>query len=153
MKINYIFIPLITIATAWIGNYLTFGGMAWYKTINLPSWTPPGFIIGTVWTILFILAAISAIIVWNAEMPDEKLALIVIFFVVNALLNIGWSLLFFNLHLIGASVFEAGFLGLSVLALVIFIWPVSVLAAALLIPYFLWVSFATYLTYSVWIIN
>jgi tryptophan-rich sensory protein len=153
MKLNYFIIPLITIVTAWLGSYLTSGGMTWYKTINLSVWIPSGAFIGAVWTVLFILATISALIVWNSEISDERLALIVIVFILNALLNVGWSLLFFNLHFIGWAVLEAGILGLSVLALIILIWPISALASVLLIPYAIWVAFATYLTYSVYLLN
>ncbi|OGZ33666.1 MAG: hypothetical protein A2Y98_01900 [Candidatus Portnoybacteria bacterium RBG_19FT_COMBO_36_7] len=156
MKINYILIPLAAFAVAGIGSLLTSSGMAWYKTIRLPAWTPDGSIIGTVWTILFILAAISVLIVWNSSLGPEqagRFKLIVAVFVINAVLNVGWSFLFFNQHLLVSSVFEAGLLALSVIALVILIWPVSRLAASLLIPYAAWVSFATYLTFSVWSLN
>ncbi|MFH0852087.1 MAG: TspO/MBR family protein [bacterium] len=156
MKLNYIIIPLITIATALLGSILTSGGMDWYKIIAKPSWTPPGSFIGAVWTILFILATISALAVFNSSLREGqagRLKLIVAIFILNAILNVSWSLLFFNQHLLGAAVFEAGLLGLSVVALVILIWPVSRLSASLLIPYAAWVFFATFLTYKVLIMN
>jgi tryptophan-rich sensory protein len=127
--------------------------MGWYKTIKLPSWTPSGSVIGTVWTILFILAAISALIIWNQLAHDSRFWWIVVLFILNAVLNVGWSWLFFNQHFLGAAIFEAGLLGLSVVALVILIWPASALAAALLLPYAAWVAFATFLTYNVWSLN
>jgi tryptophan-rich sensory protein len=153
MKPNYVIIPLITIAVAVVGSFITSGGMAWYRSITLPSWTPPGSVIGTVWTVLFILATISALIVWNGAPHDARLRWIIAIFLLNAVLNIGWSLLFFGAHQMGAAVWEAGVLGLTVVALVIFIWPLSTLAALLLVPYAGWVAFATYLTYSVWRLN
>lgn len=153
MKLNYIVIPLITFLTALSGSLLTSGGMKWYKSIKLPSWTPAGSVIGAVWTILFILAAICALIVWNKFPHDGRWQLIVAIFILNAILNVFWSFLFFNQHWLGVAAFESAALGLSVLALVILIWPGSVLAASLLIPYAAWVGFATFLTYTVWTLN
>jgi len=155
MKLSYIIIPLITVLTAGIGSLLTSGGMSWYKSINLPSWTPAGSIIGAIWTTIFILSAASALIVWNtsANMGQTRLSWIAGVFIANAVLNVLWSYLFFNQHLIAPAIFEAGILGLSVIALIVLIWPISELAALLLFPYAGWVCFATYLTYSVWLLN
>lgn len=153
MKPNFIIIPLITIGVASLGSWLTQKGMEWYQNLKLPSFTPAGSVIGTVWTVIFVLVTISALIVWNRLVTEKNFGIIIIIFLVNALLNIGWSYLFFNLNYIGPAVLEAGFLGLSVLALIILIWPYSAPAAILLLPYLGWVGFATYLTYSVWLLN
>ena len=154
MKLNYFIIPLFTIAVAWAGSAVTAAGMAWYKTINLPGFTPPGAVIGAVWTVIFILATVAALIFWNSTTSlSPKFWLVVVLLVLNGLLNFLWSYLFFGQHLIGVAVFEAALLGLSVIALIILIWPVSRLAAILLLPYAGWVGFATYLTYSVWQLN
>ncbi len=153
MKPNYIIIPLITILTAVFGGWLTSGGMKWYKTIKLPDWTPPGSFIGAVWTIIFILSTISALIAWNKTPHNYTFWWIIGTFLVNAILNVFWSYLFFNQHLIGPAIFEAALLGLSVIALIVFIWPIAYWAALLLIPYAAWVVFATYLTYAVWFLN
>jgi len=153
MKLNYIVIPLVTIAVSVVGGLITGGGMAWYRSIKLPSWTPPGSTIGAVWTVLFILATISALIVWNGLPHDTRFQWIVAIFLLNAILNVGWSWLFFGQHFMGTAVWEAGVLGLTVIALVILIWPLSILAALLLVPYAFWVAFATYLTWSVWRLN
>ncbi|MFA6533716.1 MAG: TspO/MBR family protein [Patescibacteria group bacterium] len=152
MKLNYFLIPLFTIAVAWFGSLITSRGMAWYRTINLPAWTPAGGVIGAVWTVIFLLATISALLVWNGHRP-ERLAWIFGLFILNGLLNFAWSYLFFGQHLLGAAVWEAGALGLSVVGLIILIWPLSRLAAGLLLPYAAWVTFATYLTYNVWSLN
>lgn len=153
MKLNYFIIPLVTLVTALAGSFLTSGGMDWYKKINLPGWTPAGNIIGTVWTILFILATISALLVFNQAVHNKKLNWIIAAFLANAVLNVYWSWLFFSQHFLGWAIIEAGILGLSVLVLIIMIWPLSRLAAYLLMPYLAWVSFATFLTYMVWSLN
>ena len=120
LKTNYIVIPLITIATISVGSWITSAGMNWYKTINLPQFTPPGSFIGMVWTTLFILATISALIVWNKIVRQRKI-IIGSAFILNVLLNVGWSFLFFGLHLIGPAIYEAALLGMSVLVLIILI--------------------------------
>ena len=153
MKPNYLIIPIITVLIAALGSFLTSGGMIWYKTINLPSWTPPGSFIGSVWTIIFILSTSSALIIWNSTTHNQTFWVIVSIFIVNACLNVLWSLLFFRTHLIGGAVLEAGLLGLTVITLIILIWPISKIASILLFPYAGWVAFATYLTYSVWVLN
>jgi benzodiazapine receptor len=153
MRLNYILIPLVVFLTAFIGGRITSGGMAWYRTIKLPSWTPPGGVIGAVWTVLFILSAASALIVWNTAPHDGRFWAVVTLFLVNACANVFWSYLFFGVHHIYAAIWEAVFLCLTVLGLIWLIWPVSLVAALLLVPYAAWVAFASYLTYSVWLLN
>ncbi len=154
MKINYLLIPLFYVFVSTIGSLFTGQGVSsWYKTINLPSWTPPGSVIGIVWTIIFILTAISALIVWNKFNHNYAFWVIAVLFLVNGLLNIFWSYLFFSQNLLGWAALEAALLGASVYALIVLIWPLSTLAASLLIPYAGWVTFATYLTYLVYKLN
>ena len=155
MKANYIIIPLITILVALTGSVLTGWGIAWYHGLNFMSWTPSGMLIGIVWTILFILSTVSALIVYNQKNRAGESAfwLIMILLAVNAALNIMWSFIFFTLHFLSLAIIGAFILGLSVAALIILIWPRTKLAAILLIPYAGWVFFATYLTYSIWLLN
>lgn len=153
MKLNYIIIPLIVFLVAFAGSLITSGGMDWYKTINLPAWTPLGSVIGAVWTTIFILSAISALIVWNRFPRGRRFSWVFIIFGINALLNIFWSYLFFGKNLLDFAFWEAGFLFISVVLLIILIRPVSRLAAILLYPYAIWGAFATYLTYTVWMLN
>ncbi len=156
-KPNYILIPLFTFMVSYCGSLFTSSGMEWYATIAKPTWTPPGMIIGLVWTAIFILATISALRVWNKKYTKAErynhILWIMVLFIVNGILNIEWSFLFFYTHNIFAAFIEAVLLGLSVLALVFVIWPVSRLASALLIPYLGWVTFASYLTYIVYTMN
>lgn len=153
IKLNYVVIPLVTILTALLGSFLTSGGMGWYSTIKLPAFTPPGYVIGMVWTAIFIISTIAALIFWNRATHNNKKVMVGIFLLTNAILNIAWSFLFFDLHLIKFAIFESGLLLLSVIELIIVILPTSRTAALLLVPYAGWVSFATYLTYVVWTLN
>jgi tryptophan-rich sensory protein len=152
-KSNYLFIPLIVVLVSTIGGFLTDSGMNWYETINTPSFTPPGSVIGAVWTVIFILCAISALLVWNKTKHDKIFRIIVVIFLLNAFLNVLWSALFFNQQMISASLIEIFILNATNLALIILIWPRSKPASALLMPYFAWVSFATYLLYNIWQLN
>lgn len=153
MKFNYFVIPLIVAAVAVLGGRVTQAGMVWYRTIKLPEWTPSGSFIGMMWTAIFILTAVCAVMVWNSFPRDWRFQTIISLFLLNAALNVFWSYLFFGKHLLGWAVLEAGALAASVFGLIFLIWPVSVPAASLLILYALWSSFATYVTYSVWILN
>lgn len=128
-------------------------GMTWYDTIALPPWTPFSPLISAAWTTIFILTSISAILIWNHPTKDHHLRAITHLFILNGILNISWSILFFGLHLLGVAVIESVLLDLSILALIIFIRPRSPLAAILLIPYAAWVAFATYLSYAIWKLN
>lgn len=153
LKPNYLIIPIITVVVSVLGSYLTDLGMDWYDTINLPEITPPGSVIGAVWTVIFILSTISALLVWNLSKRNKRFWWIIGIFIANAILNVFWSGLFFSLHLIGASIIEMIILEISVLALIVLIWPISRWASVLLIPYAGWVIFATYLAINIWKIN
>jgi tryptophan-rich sensory protein len=150
---SYVVVPLVTLFVAALGSAITGSGMRWYQTINLPSWTPSGQVIGAVWSVIFILTALSALLVWNHFPRDRRFAWVVIFFVLNAVLNVAWSYIFFSLHNIATAVDEAVFLCFSVIVLMVIIWPGSRFAASLLIPYVLWSAFAAYLTAAVWWLN
>ncbi|MFH1632302.1 MAG: tryptophan-rich sensory protein [bacterium] len=150
---HLISIPLIVLATALAGSWLTQGGMDWYSTIALPVWTPSGEIIGMVWTTIFILSGAAAIIAWRSMPRNTIFAATFIAFIANAFLNIFWSFLFFRLHIIDAAFLEAGLLAGSVLFLIGLTWERARIASILLIPYLMWVSFATYLTFKIFELN
>jgi translocator protein len=160
MRLNYIIIPLITIDVAVVGSlYSSRGVQGWYQTINKPAFTPPGSVIGTIWTVIFILSTIAAIMVWNdpsrlagPALPTRFLWIAAIF-LLNAFLNVFWSYLFFEKHQMFAAIWEAIALDLTVIVLIALIWPISRLSSALLMPYALWGAFASYLTYTVWGMN
>lgn len=160
MRLNYIIIPLVTIAVSVIGSLFTNVGLRdWYKQIEKPSITPPGQVIGMVWTVIFLLTMTSALIAWNSHRPwgaiprDNRFWWIMGLFLANGFLNVFWSYLFFTKHLIYISMFDELFLELTVIALIALIWKISPLASLLLLPYAGWVIFATWLTYSVWKLN
>ena len=154
LKLNYFIIPLIVIGVSVVGSVFTSQSVnGWYQTLNLPSWTPPGSIIGAVWTVLFILIAISALIFWNRAKRNRIFGVIVGVFLLNAVLNVLWSYLFFGKHLMMWGFVEIIFLEFSIIALIVMIWPFSRIASVLLWPYAGWVALAGYLNYLIWILN
>lgn len=149
----YFLTPLLIFLTAFFGGRVTQENMDWYQTINLPPWTPPGFLIGMVWTLIFILLFFAIILFLKKEKDKTRFWIVFLIFLFNLFLNFFWSYLFFKLHLIGWAVIEAFLLGISVFALIILIWPVSKKAPLLLLPYLFWTFFATFLTASVFLLN
>jgi len=154
MHLSYILIPLVTILVAFVGGRLTVASVkTWYVGLRKPSWTPPGAVIGTVWTVLYILAALSALIVLNLPDGASVPAMIAVLFYLNAAVNVFWSYVFFYLHKMGPAIWVCLFLDITIILLIQFIAPISPLAAWLLVPYAAWVTFASYLNYRVWEMN
>lgn len=154
LKLNYFIIPGLIIALSILGSVFTNQSLNdWYLALNLPSWVPSGQIIGIVWTIIFIFLTISILIFWNRAERNNKFWLITGMFLLNGLLNLLWSYLFFVENLVFLAFIEAILLALSVVVLIILLWSVSRLASVLLIPYALWVSFASFLTHVIWQLN
>jgi tryptophan-rich sensory protein len=153
LKLNYLFIPLFVVITASAASYFADVGRSWYKTINLPQWTPSNLIMVIVWITIFILTSASVLIVWNRYSSQKSFGVIISLFVLNALLNVGWNILFFTQQQIGLAFFQAILLAVNVVILIVLIWRFCPLAACLLFPYSLWVGFATVLTYNVWMLN
>ncbi len=150
MLLGYFLIPLTTVITALVGATFTSYGMTWYLGLNIPSWTPPGKFIGIAWTVIYVLTTISALIVWSKQ---KKIMLLLCLFLLNAFLNVTWTFLFFQHNLLGSSTLESILLLGSVFLLIIMIWPVSKTASIILVPYFIWVSIATYLSFLIFRLN
>ena len=153
MKLNQIIIIAVVFSLSFIGGQFTSSGMDWYKTISLPSWTPPGSVIGIVWTVIYILTAISAMIVWKVFPRGKHFNIVAVLFVLNAVFNLAWSYIFFYNRMIGAAIFDSLAIEATLLILIPLIWKQSKAAAVLLVPYALWVGFATYLNYTIYVMN
>ena len=141
-------------AAAALGSLATSSavGSDWFTQLNKPSFNPPNWIFGPVWSLLYLMMAIAAWQVWKvAGWASSKLALG--WFGFHLLLNISWSVLFFGLRQPGWAAIEIVFLWISIAVCIALFYRHSKLAAALLVPYFLWVSFASFLNYSIWSLN
>jgi len=136
---------------AGLGSVLTTPSLRpWYASLKKPAWTPPSWLFGPAWTVLFIAMAISAWLVWRRV---ELTAVPMRLFLLQLLLNIMWSGLFFALRSPGVAFAEIVLLWLSILAVTISFWEVFPPAGWLLLPYLAWVSFAAALNFSIWRLN
>lgn len=152
-KNNFFIIPAVVIVVSLLGSLATSSGMSWYNTLKFPKIAPPGYIIGLVWTLLFILMAVAILLFWNSSTRGHNFYLILGLLIANGLLNILWCVLFFTLHSPAWALAEVFVLNLTNVLLIVLFWRPSLWSAILFIPYFLWVSFATYLNYSFWRLN
>ena len=153
IKPNYFFIPLFVIITASAASYFADTGRVWYKTINLPDWTPSNSLMVIMWTIIYILTSLSILIIWNKYSSEKKFGVVISLFVLNALFIVGWNILFFSNQMMSLAFIQAVLLIVNLFFLVLLIWRFSPLAAYLLLPYSAWVIFSTALTLNVWILN
>ena len=146
--------PHIIAAVLWAlvlglaGGLLTEIG-PWYRNLKKPSWQPPDWLFGPAWTVILGLAGWAAVLAWNGA-PDEAGRMTVIaLFATNFVFHFLWSPLFFARRRPDWALIEVPFLWASVLALVIGLRPYSVLATWLVVPYFVWVSFAACLNLAI----
>ena len=154
IKINYFVAPLGVFAVSFFGSRITSANMAWYKTLVLPPIAPPGWFIGLVWTVIFILATVSILLFWNREKTVFGKRLIGELFVLNGALNVFWSAVFFGQHLLGWAIVEMIVLNITNLVLIIWLWQKKHKASSILLwPYFGWVCFATFLASWIWMLN
>ena len=131
------------ITTPQVGN--------WYANLAKPDWTPPGWIFGPVWSVLYLGMAIAAWLVWR----QEGLASVAPWglFAAQLFLNLAWSWLFFGLRAPGAALLELVLLWMAILATTAVFWRRSKPAGLLLVPYLAWVTFAAALNFAIWRLN
>ena len=146
-------IAVVTVAVSATGGLVTDSGMDWYRTLDLPSFTPPGSFIGMVWTAIYIMAAVAAWLIWKQRNPDRIRYWLIGLLIANAVLNVLWTMLFFGIHQLGLSVIEMIVLNLINLAIIVLCWNRLRAASLLFVPYFAWVCFATYLAITIWRLN
>ncbi len=124
----------------------------WYVRLNKPPWNPPAWVFGPAWTLLYILMALAAWLVWREggwRAQGRALRLFLLQWSLNAL----WTPLFFGLHRPGLAFAEIILLGLAIAATLWSFWRVRKLAGVLLLPYLAWVSFAAALNFAIWRLN
>jgi tryptophan-rich sensory protein len=145
-----VLIPLIIGSLSGIANI---GNLdTWYVQLNKPSFNPPGYLFGPVWTFLYLLMGVSLYLVWKS--PEGKLrtnALVV--FGLQMLLNFAWSFIFFYFRQTGWALVDIIALWILILVMILIFYKISKVAALIQIPYLLWVSFASVLNASIWILN
>lgn len=144
---------LIPFVAAAIGSLATIPNIpTWYATLDKPFFSPPNWLFGPVWTLLYLLMGLSLYFVWVAKYKKAKKPALVVFGLQLAL-NALWSLVFFGLHAPWAGILVISLLLASIIATIRLFWPISRVAAYLLFPYVAWVSFATLLNFAVAVLN
>ena len=122
---------------------------SFYRQLSQPAWAPPAWLFGPVWSVLYLLIAVAAWLVWRKHgFAGASTALLL--FTVQLLANALWTWLFFKWHLGGAALAEIVVLWLLIVATVYSFWSLHRAAALMLLPYLGWVSFATALTFALW---
>jgi tryptophan-rich sensory protein len=143
----------LCLSAAGVGGLITSMTVGnWYQALAKPVWTPPDWVFGPVWTLLYLLMALAAWLVWRrAGWPAARIPLA--WFALQLALNISWSALFFGLRSPGLAALEIIGLWLAIAATVIAFWGRSTAAALLLLPYLFWTLFALALNFRIWQLN
>jgi tryptophan-rich sensory protein len=157
MKISHIIKLIISILLplsvgAIAGMFTSQAVPIWYASLNRPSFSPPNWVFGPVWTSLYVLLGISFFLIWKEKASKER-DLAIKVFSIQMLLNFAWSFLFFYFNLIGVALIEIILLWTSIAAMMYLFYKIKPFAAYLNIPYLLWVSFATILNAGYYFLN
>ena len=121
---------------------------SWYVFLNKPSWTPPAWVFAPVWTVLYIMMGISVGLVLQGPDGDREIRFPVGMFILQLIMNLAWSVLFFSFHLIGLALVEILFLWIVIGITILSFGKQRLSAALLLVPYWVWVGFASVLNYG-----
>ena len=143
----------LPLATGSIAGFFTAAGTSgWLHTLNSPSFRPPNWIFGPVWTVLYLVMGFSLFLIWKQKASKQRNLAITIFFVQLAL-NFLWSFIFFYFHMIGTALIEIILLWISIVTMIVLFYKIKSMAAYINIPYLLWVTFATLLNASYYFLN
>jgi tryptophan-rich sensory protein len=144
---------VVCFAAAGIGGAVTTPKIAtWYATLAKPSWNPPNWIFGPVWSALYFCMAVAAWSVWRQDgFSGAKVPMTL--FGVQLVLNVLWSYIFFGLENPGLAFVEVLALWAAIAATMIGFWQRSSIAGILFVPYLAWVSFASVLNFTIWRLN
>jgi tryptophan-rich sensory protein len=144
---------VVCFAAAGIGGAVTTPKIGtWYATLVKPSWNPPNWIFGPVWSALYCCMAVAGWLVWREQgFVGAKLPLGL--FAVQLALNVLWSCIFFGLETPGFAFVEVLLLWAAIAATMVTFWQRSMIAGLLFVPYLAWVSFASILNFAIWRLN
>ncbi len=128
------------------------GKDAWYESLKVPSWNPPSWVFGPVWTVLYVMMAVAAWMIWRqGGWKVQWRALCA--FCVQWLFNVLWTPLFFGAHRPDLAFFDIVLLWFALVVTIVLFWRVKMVAGVVLLPYLAWVSFAAVLNFSIWRLN
>jgi tryptophan-rich sensory protein len=154
-KILYFVIAVgICLLAGYIGSYYTTPAIpTWYAGLQKPDINPPSWVFAPVWTVLYILMGISLYLIVQSDLKSQEVQFGLILFIFQLMVNIGWSFFFFGLQSTFFGFLAIVLLWAVLLCTIIQVWRFSIPAAVLLLPYFVWVSFAGYLNYAILVLN
>lgn len=146
-----ILIPLIVGFTS---SFATFSSLTtFFDVLNKPAWTPPAWAFGPIWTILYILMGIALFLVWREGLNRRDVQIAIGVFAVQLILNFFWTIIFFGFKSLFGGLIEIVFLWIAILINIILFYRISKVAGILLVPYIVWVTIASYLNYTVFLLN
>ncbi len=149
-----VFAVLVCQAAGLIGSIFTRSSLSdWYPALIKPRFTPPGWVFAPVWVSLYLVIGVAAFLVWRRGLDRLDVRKALSFFALQLALNVCWSVFFFGLKSPLAGLIDIVLLSIAVLLTIRSFLPVSYPAALLLIPYFVWIAFATGLNLTIWYIN
>ncbi|AYL93927.1 TspO/MBR family protein [Mucilaginibacter celer] len=125
----------------------------WYSTLKKPGFNPPPWLFAPVWSAIYIMIATAAYLVWAHRHQKPAYATTRLVYVIQLVLNFSWSIVFFGMHQLMGALIVIALLWLSIIACIYWFGKFNRLAAWLLVPYLLWVSFATVLNASIYFLN
>ena len=142
---------VVCLGAGWLGSLLMRPAvMTWYEGLSKPNWTPPNWLFAPVWTILYVAMAVAAWLVWRRSgLAADPMQL----FLLQLLLNVAWSAVFFRFRAPGLAFLEIGALWCAILLTAIAFGRTAPVAGWLMIPYLVWVSYATALNFAIWRLN
>ena len=147
------FFITICFGVAGIGSVFTMPSVTnWYSGLAKPTWTPPSWLFGPVWTVLYLSMAVAAWLVWR-QAGQANVAIPLAIFGIQLTLNLAWSIIFFGRHEIGLAMVDIVLLWMAILATILTFRNVNTFAGWLLVPYLAWVTFASALNYAIWRMN
>ena len=129
------------------------GDRSWYDTLNKPTITPPSWLFGVVWPILYAIMAVAAVLVFRARSGGADVRGALVAFGIQLVLNLAWSPVFFGLQQIGWALALIIVLWVLIVVTTVLFFRVSTVAGVLMAPYLLWVSFASVLNFLLWQLN
>ena len=157
LKVNYfklITSVIVCQLAGFIGSFFTISSVStWYLTLNKPFFQPPSWLFGPVWITLYFLMGIALYIVWNKGVKSKQSQMAILIFGLQLVLNSLWSILFFGLKSPLFAFIEIIILWTLILFTIRYFYKISKTASYLLIPYILWVSFASILNFAIYYLN
>jgi translocator protein len=137
-----------------IGSFFTVSAIPnWYATLQKPSFSPPNWLFGPTWILLYCLMGVSVYLVWQKIEEDKKAKKAVWLFWIHLVFNAIWSIVFFGLQNPSLAFANLFIIWILIIALMIIFWKINKNSTYLLIPYLLWVSFAGILNFFIWRLN